>query len=101
MSATRKTEYDSEAQTVTLCFGEELPAGEVNLRLAFEGSINDKLAGLYRSKYTVRSGAACSVLLLLRLLLLLLLLLLLMMMIMMVIIMVVMLMMLIFLAHRH
>lgn len=51
---TAKTEYDAKAQTVTLCFGEELPAGEVRLRLKFEGSINDKLAGLYRSKYTVR-----------------------------------------------
>lgn len=61
---TKKTEYDSTAQTVTLCFGEELPAGEVKLHLKFEGSINDKLAGLYRSKYTVSLEAErlpCSV----------------------------------------
>eukprot|EP00903_Cladosiphon_okamuranus_P013627 g12691.t1 len=54
---TKKTEYDADAQTVTLCFGEELPAGEdVQLRLKFEGSINDKLAGLYRSNYTGPDG---------------------------------------------
>ena len=53
MLPTKKTEYDATAQTVTLCFGEELPAGEIKLNLKFEGSINDKLAGLYRSKYTV------------------------------------------------
>lgn len=52
MSAVR-TEYDAKAQTVTLCFGTELPVGKVRLELKFEGSINDKLAGLYRSKYTV------------------------------------------------
>eukprot|EP00752_Nemacystus_decipiens_P015740 g14052.t1 len=55
---TKRTEYDATAQTVTLCFGEELPAGEVQLRVKFEGSINDKLAGLYRSKYTGPDGDA-------------------------------------------
>lgn len=51
--STVKTESDPEAQTVTLCFKDKLPVGDVKLRLKFEGSINDKLAGLYRSKYMV------------------------------------------------
>ncbi|CAN0321806.1 unnamed protein product [Pylaiella littoralis] len=51
-----KTEYDAKAQTVTLCFEEALGVGEVKLHLKFEGSINDKLAGLYRSKYTGPDG---------------------------------------------
>lgn len=51
-----KTELDSKAQTVALCFGRALPVGEVQLCLKFEGLINDKLAGLYRSKYTDRDG---------------------------------------------
>ncbi|CAN0229581.1 unnamed protein product [Ectocarpus sp. 6 AP-2014] len=54
--STARTEYDSKAQTVTLCFGEALPVGGVKLELGFEGSINDKLAGLYRSKYTGPDG---------------------------------------------
>ncbi|CAM9804683.1 unnamed protein product, partial [Laminaria digitata] len=49
---TIKTVSDPKAQTVTLCFAEPLPVGEVQLQLKFEGYINDKLAGLYRSKYT-------------------------------------------------
>lgn len=53
-----KTELDSKAQTVALCFEQELPVGEIQLCLAFGGSINDKLAGLYRSKYTVRRCAS-------------------------------------------
>lgn len=53
---TIKTEVDSIAQTVALCFARALPVGEAELCLKFEGLINDKLAGLYRSKYTVRTG---------------------------------------------
>ena len=54
-----KTECDHKAQTVTLCFEEKLPEGEVQLLVKFDGSINDKLAGLYRSKYTVRWCIPC------------------------------------------
>lgn len=48
-----KTESDPKAQTVTLCFEKALKVGEATLHLKFEGCINDKLAGLYQSKYTV------------------------------------------------
>ena len=50
---TIKTASDPKAQTVTLFFAEALTVGAVKLQLKFEGYINDKLAGLYRSKYTV------------------------------------------------
>lgn len=51
-----RTEADAKAQTVTICFGRDLPVGDVQLHIKFEGCINDKLAGLYRSKYTVCRG---------------------------------------------
>lgn len=44
---------DPETETLTMKFGENLPAGEAEISLAFRGVINDKLSGLYRSKYEV------------------------------------------------
>ena len=52
--------YDSreEAQTVTMAFGRALPAGAsaATLRMAFTGTLNDKMAGFYRSGYTAPGG---------------------------------------------
>ncbi|HEX9495773.1 MAG TPA: M1 family metallopeptidase [Candidatus Limnocylindria bacterium] len=41
--------YDEEAQTATLTLARELPAGRSDLRLAWSGTIAEKLRGLYRS----------------------------------------------------
>jgi puromycin-sensitive aminopeptidase len=51
-----------EAQTVTLTFAKALPVGRgpsegVTLRMAFTGTLNDKMAGFYRSAYTAPDGA--------------------------------------------
>ena len=43
------TTYDSEAQTVALRFGREIPAGEHTLEIAWTGGIRESLRGLYRS----------------------------------------------------
>jgi puromycin-sensitive aminopeptidase len=48
--------YSVAAQTVTLTFPSELPAGAGVLSLAFAGVLNDELAGFYRSKYASPSG---------------------------------------------
>jgi aminopeptidase N len=50
-----------EAQTVTLTFAKPLPVGAgasagATLRLAFTGTLNDKMAGFYRSAYTAPGG---------------------------------------------
>jgi puromycin-sensitive aminopeptidase len=46
-----------EAQTVTLAFPKALPAGaHATLRMAFAGTLNDKMAGFYRSAYTGPNG---------------------------------------------
>jgi aminopeptidase N len=53
-----------EAQTVTLTFAKPLPVSApgaaagagATLRLAFTGTLNDKMAGFYRSAYTAPGG---------------------------------------------
>jgi puromycin-sensitive aminopeptidase len=41
--------YDSEAETATLRFAREIPAGEHTLEIAWKGGIRESLRGLYRS----------------------------------------------------
>ena len=43
------TTYDTEAETATLRFGREIPAGEHSLEISWAGGIRDSLRGLYRS----------------------------------------------------
>ncbi|XP_061715100.1 puromycin-sensitive aminopeptidase isoform X1 [Cydia pomonella] len=43
-------------ETATIAFAETLPAGEAALQCEFTGEINDKMKGLYRSKYLTPSG---------------------------------------------
>ena len=45
--------YDLKAQTVTLTFDRTLPLGPAVLTTSFLGTLNDELAGFYRSKYVV------------------------------------------------
>jgi aminopeptidase N len=46
--------YNYALQTVTIDFGRELPVGDATLSLSFRGTLNDELAGFYRSRYTLR-----------------------------------------------
>ena len=49
-------DFDEERQTVTLGFGDQIPAGEARLDIEFTGQLNDKLHGFYRSEYTSPEG---------------------------------------------
>jgi puromycin-sensitive aminopeptidase len=44
-----RTVYDAEAQTATLRFPREIPAGEHTMEIAWNGGIRESLRGLYRS----------------------------------------------------
>jgi puromycin-sensitive aminopeptidase len=46
---TKGIAYDTEAETATLRFDKEIPAGEHALEIAWTGSIRESLRGLYRS----------------------------------------------------
>ena len=50
------TDFDEEAETVTLEFERMLPTGPATLDLEFTGELNDKLRGFYRSSYLDESG---------------------------------------------
>lgn len=43
----------TENETLTLDFGQALAPGEASLDIAFTGTLNDKMKGFYRSKYTL------------------------------------------------
>ena len=43
---------DEKAETATITFGRELPAGSATLEIRFSGVLNDQLRGFYRCKYT-------------------------------------------------
>jgi puromycin-sensitive aminopeptidase len=44
-----KTSADAESETVTLSFGEALPAGKATLHLTYKGAFSPGLRGLYRA----------------------------------------------------
>lgn len=46
--------YDIRKQTLTATFGQALPQGKGSFKCNFIGTLNDELAGFYRSKYTIR-----------------------------------------------
>ncbi|KAJ8683682.1 hypothetical protein QAD02_019474 [Eretmocerus hayati] len=49
---------DAESETLILTFSEKLPVGKSGiLHMEFKGEINDKLKGLYRSRYTSPDGS--------------------------------------------
>jgi puromycin-sensitive aminopeptidase len=48
-AATAGIAYDLEAETATLRFGREIPAGEHTLEITWTGGIRESLRGLYRS----------------------------------------------------
>lgn len=53
--------YDKENETYSLDFGKTIPTGEETLTIEFEGILNDKMAGFYRSKYIVNGETRYSV----------------------------------------
>ncbi|KAH8716943.1 peptidase family M1-domain-containing protein [Phaeosphaeriaceae sp. PMI808] len=54
--------YDEKRQRVTLDFGEKINySGEATLEIKFEGTINNVMAGFYRSKYTPKGEVPASV----------------------------------------
>ncbi|XP_069970729.1 puromycin-sensitive aminopeptidase isoform X1 [Penaeus vannamei] len=50
------TEISTPNEMVTLTFDKALPIGKAKLSMAFNGELNDKMKGLYRSKYTSVNG---------------------------------------------
>lgn len=46
----------SEDETATLVYSNPLPNGDASLLIEYEGEINDKMKGLYRSKYLSAEG---------------------------------------------
>jgi len=51
-----KVSYSEPDETVTLGFPEELKVGAGVLSITYEGELNDKMKGFYRSKYLTSSG---------------------------------------------
>ena len=55
-TAATQITHDQSRESLTLSFGETIPAGEANLEIEFTGELNDKLRGFYRSEYTNDQG---------------------------------------------
>ncbi|RYO95948.1 hypothetical protein DL765_011686 [Monosporascus sp. GIB2] len=54
--------YDEKKQRATIVFPEEIPASQMaKLNITFQGTINNDMAGFYRSKYKPAAPAAASV----------------------------------------
>src|SRR5436190_3189495 len=49
-------DFDSKREVLQLNFAESIPSGPATLRLSFSGTLNDELAGFYRSRYTMSDG---------------------------------------------
>ena len=47
---------DADAETATLDFGRTLPPGPAQLEMDFNGTLNDRLVGFYRSEYVDGEG---------------------------------------------
>ncbi|MFA6256934.1 MAG: M1 family metallopeptidase [Candidatus Paceibacterota bacterium] len=52
-----KISYDKKSDTATFTFPQLIPPGKYELTLVFQGILNDKMRGFYRSKYNVRGKA--------------------------------------------
>ncbi len=49
-----KISYNKKSETVTFLFPKIIEKGKVNLIIIFQGILNDKMRGFYRSKYLVK-----------------------------------------------
>ena len=52
-SAAASVNYDKNAETVCLEFRSELGVGDAVIFINYSGTINDKMRGFYRTKYTI------------------------------------------------
>lgn len=52
----KNIEFSTENETATVTFEKELPVGEGQLNFIFNGELNDKMKGFYRSKYFNSNG---------------------------------------------
>ncbi|XP_033221726.1 puromycin-sensitive aminopeptidase-like [Belonocnema kinseyi] len=58
--ASGEISFDATEEKVTIMFPEKIPAGKSgHLHFEFQGEINDKMRGLYRSKYTGFNALSC------------------------------------------
>ena len=51
-----KVTLQEEQETATFEFDNELPVGKGNLEIAYKGTLNDKMKGFYRTRYTTPWG---------------------------------------------
>ncbi|KAL6233896.1 hypothetical protein BDW75DRAFT_180445 [Aspergillus navahoensis] len=51
LAKTSEITYDQKSERVTLGFPEELPRSEIVVSISFTGTMNNAMAGFYRSKY--------------------------------------------------
>ncbi len=51
-----KVDLNEAAEIATISFVEPLKVGTGKLHIKYTGSLNDKLKGFYRSKYTNKAG---------------------------------------------
>src|SRR2546422_9239537 len=51
-----KIELLKPAERLRLTFAKSIPKGTATLHLVFDGTLNDELAGFYRSRYTMENG---------------------------------------------
>ena len=49
----KKISYDEKAETATFLFPKYIPAKNTKLTIVFEGILNEKMRGFYRSKYII------------------------------------------------
>ena len=55
-----RVSYDEAEETVALSFEAALPPGRTTLVIEYEGVLNDKMRGFYRTKYNLESsGTEC------------------------------------------
>ena len=52
-----KIELLKPAERLRLTFAKSIPKGTATLHLVFDGTLNDELAGFYRSRYTMENGS--------------------------------------------
>src|SRR5438876_11250928 len=52
-----KIELLKPAERLRLTFAKSIPKGTAALHLVFDGTLNDELAGFYRSRYTMENGS--------------------------------------------
>ena len=56
--ASKDIKIDSENETLTITFTEELKPGKGVLHASFKGILNDKMKGFYRAKYPASDGSS-------------------------------------------